>query len=212
VSRRTERVIGLLGGIGSGKSTVARILAELGAAVIDADRITAECLDDPGIRSRIEAAFGSQVMALNGAVDRKALAKEVFADESRRQELHRIIHPAIFDRMIEELEQVRAADPGGIIVIDAPLLLESRFRQACDILLMIRVPVEKRIERVAATRGWDAEEIERRESFQASTEEKEKAADAVIENAGSLDDLKRRVNAFMNNLKIGRATRPPEKT
>jgi len=165
VNRSTQCIIGLLGGIGSGKSTVAAIFEELGAAVIDADRVTAECLREPGIRSKIQETFGSRVLTGAGEVDRKALAEEAFADEERRQKLHGIIHPAIAGRMIGELERLRTDSSVEFIVIDAPLLLESKFRKECDILLMIRVPLESRIERVVAARGWDAAELKRRESI-----------------------------------------------
>jgi dephospho-CoA kinase len=203
VSRKTQCVIGLLGGIGSGKSTVAAVFEDLGAAVIDADRIASECLRDPAIRARIEEAFGNRVLNDAGEVDRKALAEEVFASEYRRQKLHAIIHPAIAGLMVEELERLRADDSTEFIVIDAPLLLESRFRKECDILLMIRVPLESRIERVAAERGWDAGELKRRESFQATAAEKEAAAGAVIENTGSLEDLRARVKEFLKTLSGG---------
>jgi dephospho-CoA kinase len=211
VSQRTQRVIGLLGGIGSGKSAVARILEENGASVIDADRITAECLRDPDVLSKIEKEFGSTILDDFGAVDRKALADAAFADEASRQQLHAIIHPAIAARMAAELEHLRAAGTGRLIVIDAPLLFESRFRSECDVLLMIRSPRETRIERVSTERGWNASELDRRESFQASIEEKEEAADAVIDNTSGLEDLRRRVLEFLEALASGRFLRPQEK-
>ena len=113
MNRQAKRVIGLLGGIGSGKSLVARILRDLGAAVIDADAIAGDCLADPGIRGSLEKEFGPRIAGSDGKVDRKALADLVFADESMRRKLHRIMHPEILRRMRADLDRMLAACEGA---------------------------------------------------------------------------------------------------
>lgn len=175
---------------------MARILELLGAAIIDADRITSECLGDRKIRLEIESSFGKQVLDDSGAIDRNVLADLVFTDEKKRQDLHDIIHPEIRKRMRGRLEQIRSRDRNVLVVIDAPLLLDSPFREDCDLLVMVEVPVEKRVERVMARRGWSETELNRRESAQASLSRKASAAQVVIDNSGSLEDLKKRVEEF----------------
>jgi len=201
VDRKTNNpIIGLLGGVGSGKSSVARILESLGATVVDADRITGECLDDPKVRQKIESSFGKQVIGDSGSVNRKVLADLVFTDERNRQELHTIIHPEIRERMREQIDRVRSLDRSVWIVIDAPLLFESPFKAECDLLIMVQVPLETRVERVKAERGWSGEELERRESTQTSLEEKARAAHVVVDNSGSLEDLEKRVEELFIRL------------
>jgi len=195
-----RRIIGLLGGVGSGKSSVAKILGSLGAEIIDADKIAADCLGDSKIAKDIERSFGNHVIDANGAVDRKALADLVFTDERNRQKLHAIIHPAIREAMRRRLDGIRRRDRNAWIVIDAPLLLESPFRAECDLLVMVDVPFAVRVERVKASRRWSETELKRRESTQASLDEKTKAAHVVIDNAGSLKDLEKRVTEFFTRL------------
>ena len=172
----------------------------MGAAVIDADRIAGECLDDPKIRQEIERSFGKKVLDDAGSVDRKILADLVFTDEQNRQTLHAIIHPAIRETMRLWLDRIRSRDRNAWIVIDAPLLLESPFREECDLLVMVDVPLGTRIERVEAERGWSEMELKRRESTQAPLDEKTKAAHVVIDNSGSLKDLEKRVEEFFIRL------------
>jgi dephospho-CoA kinase len=196
-------VIGILGGIGSGKSAVARLLEELGAGVVDADRIAVECLALAQVRHKIGEAFGKVILPGDGGVDRKALADLVFSSEENRRTLHAIIHPEIRARMRKELEVFRALEEMKQIIIDAPLLLESEFLEECDVLLLVRSPLETRISRVRSARGWDAAELKRRESLQVSLSEKENAADVIIENSGTPAELRKRVTDFSTALNAG---------
>lgn len=200
VNRQAKRVIGLLGGIGSGKSLVARILRDLGAAVIDADAVAGDCLADPVIRGSLEKEIGSRITGRDGKVDRKALADLVFADESQRRKLHRIVHPEILRRMRADLDRMLADPAPGLVVIDAPLLLESSLREDCELLIMVKAPLEDRIARVAKDRSWPPGELERREKTQTDVAAKEAAADIVIDNAGGMDDLQRRVEMIYDDL------------
>jgi len=195
VTQTRHYVIGLLGGIGSGKSTVAKIFEELGAAVVDADEITAKCLALEEVVAGIREAFGNQVVDQTGHIDRQALAERIFSDETERQKLHALIHPEIIARMRRLLDETRRKHAGWLIVIDAPLLLESQFRASCHDLILVRALRASRIERVVSTRGWDAAEVDKRESFQTPLEVKEAAATRCIDNDGSPTDLEKAVRS-----------------
>lgn len=194
-------IIGLLGGIGSGKSRVAALLAERGAAVLDADRYAGELLDDPAVRREIRAHFGDRVFLAGGDLDRPRLAERVFNSDEDRARINAIIHPRVRVRFRERIAEIRAAEPDRIIVLDIPLLLGSELRAFCDRLVMVSASREVRLERVMRTRGWDADELDRREACQPSLREKEEAADGIIENNGTLNDLETQVEAFLESLK-----------
>jgi dephospho-CoA kinase len=179
---------------------VARILLDLGAAVIDADAIAGECLADPGISDSLEKEFGPRIAGRDGKIDREALADLVFGDESLRRKLHLIVHPEILRRMRADLDRLLAEPGTGIVVIDAPLLLESSLRDDCELLIMVKAPLADRAARVEKNRNWKPGELERREKTQTDVAAKEAAADIVIENAGGKDDLRRRVEMIFADL------------
>lgn len=183
--------VGLTGGIASGKSTVSAILAELGAIVIDGDLLAREVVEPgtPGLERVVEA-FGPEVLTAEGALDRPALGAVVFADEARRKELEAIVHPLVFERIVE-LEQ--AAGPEDLVVHDIPLLAESGRARTFDAVVVVDVPVETQVERMLGQRGMTREDAEARVRAQATREERLAIATHVIENTGSLEDLRRRV-------------------
>jgi dephospho-CoA kinase len=162
-------VIGLIGRIGAGKSTVARELATLGAEVIDADRLAHEVLDEPEARDAIVARFGTTVLGSDGRVDRRALAGIVFGPRAAGKkaigDLEAIVHPRVRRRIHERLAELRTAAGGArrIVVLDVPLLVQSGWAAACDRLLVVECAEAVRQERLAR-RGWNAEEREARES------------------------------------------------
>lgn len=191
-------VIGLLGGIGSGKSAVARILSSLGCVVSDADRHVHEVLSDPTVLRSLRERWGSGVIDDEGAADRSAIASVVFSDASERNWLEGIIHPRVSD-MREEL--FAAADPAApALVIDAPLILEADLADLCDHLVFIDVPREMREARVMATRGWDAGELERRESAQRPLDEKRSRADFILSNEGDESGLRTAVVGMLGEI------------
>ncbi|MEV7428913.1 dephospho-CoA kinase [Nocardioides sp. NPDC092400] len=183
--------VGLTGGIASGKSTVSAILAELGAIVIDGDLLARKVVEPgtPGLERVVEA-FGPEVLTAEGALDRPALGAVVFADEARRKELEAIVHPLVFERIVE-LE--RAAGPEDLVVHDIPLLAESGRAPTFDAVVVVDVPVETQVERMLGQRGMTREDAEARVRAQATREERLAIATHVIENTGSLEDLRRRV-------------------
>lgn len=180
------RRIGLTGGIGSGKSTVAELFAEHGAYVVDADAIAREVVapGTPGLQELAEA-FGPGVLADDGSLDRAALAEIVFSDPSARELLNRITHPRIAARTAEILESLPAE---AVIIHDVPLLVEAGLAQAYDLVVVVDAPDEVRVARLVE-RGLSEQDARARIASQASREERLAAADVVIDNSGSLADL-----------------------
>lgn len=180
-------IIGLAGGIGSGKSTVARMLGELGCVVADSDATARAALHDPAIRRRIVDRWGADVLDGGGEIDRSKLAGIVFADSTQRKALETIMHPWIEARRRE----LFAAAPGDApaLVIDAPLLFEAGLDAECDTVIFVDAPREVRLERVKAARGWDEAELKRREESQLPLDEKRRRADDILINNGDVGEL-----------------------
>jgi dephospho-CoA kinase len=194
--------VGLTGGIASGKSTVSAILAELGAVVIDADLIAREVVarGTPGLDA-VVAEFGPAVLTPEGDLDRPAMGALVFADPSARKRLEAIIHPLVHQRSAE-LEA--AAPPGSVIVHDIPLLAEVGRGGQFDAVVVVDAPTEEQVARMVRDRGWTHEDAESRIAAQASRDDRLAIATHVIDNTGSLDDLRRRVEEAYAEL-AGRA-------
>jgi dephospho-CoA kinase len=182
--------VGLTGGIGSGKSTVAGRLAEHGATVIDSDRIAREVVEPgtAGLRS-VVAAFGDEVLARDGSLDRAALAGRVFADADARATLNKIVHPLIGVRTAELVEQaVRAADD-AVIVHDVPLLVENSLAPAYHLVLVVDADVDERVRRLVESRGMAESDARARIATQASDEQRRAAADVWLDNSGTPDQI-----------------------
>jgi dephospho-CoA kinase len=192
---RRPFVVGICGGIGSGKSAVARIFERLGAHVLDADRVAHEVLTEPAVRDRVRARFGGGVFA-RGEVDRGALAGMVFGDSpahaANLADLEAIVHPRILARMRGELAGFRGSpSPPPIVVIDAPLLTESPLLADCDEVVFVDAPETARLARTRADRRWNAAHHRARELAQPPVAARRKAATAVIDNSGTPEDLER---------------------
>jgi dephospho-CoA kinase len=183
-------LIGLTGGIASGKSVVAARLAEHGATHIDADLLAREVVE-PGTRGleAIRAEFGDAVITADGRLDRAALGAIVFADEERRLALNAITHPAVWRRTKELIAEASAADPHAVIVYDVPLLAEgsAQRRLEFDLVAVVHAPAETRIERMTTLRGMSREEAERRIAAQIDDDARLKIADVVIDSGGTLE-------------------------
>lgn len=189
-------VIGLTGGIGSGKSTVASILAELGARVIDADRIGHEVYrpGTPGF-ARVVEAFGRGVVAADGTIDRQALGAIVFADAAARARLNAIVHPLIGAELGTRVAAGQSGPPAAPLVIEAAIMLEAGWRAMVDRVWVVSVGRETAIARVAASRGLSRAEVERRLDAQMADAERRRLADLVIENDGTPAELRAQVEA-----------------
>ncbi len=190
------RVVGLTGGIGSGKSTVAQLFAERGARLIDADKIGHDVYrpGTPGWE-QVVTAFGREVMAADGAIDRAVLGRKVFTDPVARRTLNSIVHPLIGMEIVRQLEAARAAKDDTPVVIEAALLLDAGWRPLVDIVVVVVTPRERLIERIQRQRGLATADIEARMAAQISDEQRRRLADIVIENGGSLVDLRRAADA-----------------
>jgi dephospho-CoA kinase len=188
-----RRVIGLTGGIGSGKSTVAAMLAELGADVIDTDKVGHEAYR-PGTEGfrQVTEAFGQDIVAPDGTIDRRALAAKVFADPAELRRLNAIVHPLIGLAVRDWLARAQAAPGSAPIVVEAPVLMEAGWRFFDEVWVVIVKP-ETAIARVTASRDMTADEVRRRIDSQLSNADRVRLADRVIENDGTLDDLRERV-------------------
>jgi dephospho-CoA kinase len=176
--------VGLTGGVASGKSTVAALLREAGAVVIDADQLAREVVarGTPGLE-QVVAAFGADILTPDGEMDRAAVGAIVFADEARRKVLEAIVHPLVFERIVE-LEAAAAAD--DLVVHDIPLLAESGRADTFDAVLVVDAPHELQVERMLRDRGWSREDAEARIAAQASREDRRAIATHVIDNTGTL--------------------------
>ena len=185
------RTIGLTGGIGSGKSTATRILSELGAEVIDADRVGHEVYraGTPGW-GRIVQSFGSEVVGADGEIDRKRLGALVFADPKRLAELNSLIHPLIREEVRRRLEDRRAAGSNTPIGVEAAVLIEAKWFTLVDVVWLVVADREAVYRRVAAQRGLDRAAIEARMRSQVSDEERRRHAQVVVDNSGSEEDLR----------------------
>lgn len=183
--------VGLTGGVGSGKSTVSTMLTELGAVVIDADKLAREVVEKgtPGLAAVVEA-FGPELLTPEGELDRPAMSAIVFADEAKRRTLEGIVHPLVFERIVA-LEE--AAGAGDVVVHDIPLLAESGRADTFDAVIVVDVPDEVRIDRMVGDRGWTRADVESRIAAQATREDRLAIATHVIDNSGGLDELRKRV-------------------
>ncbi|GAB3843876.1 dephospho-CoA kinase [Nesterenkonia populi] len=190
--------VGLTGGIASGKSAAAARLGELGAVVIDADVLSRQVVE-PGTQglAEIVGAFGEGVLTDGGALDRPALGRIVFNDDEARARLNGIIHP----RVRQESRRLRDAAPAGSVVVeDIPLLVETGQQHRFDTLVVVAAPREERIRRLTGDRGMDRSEAERRIAAQATDEQRAEAADVVLDNSGTLEQLRAQVDEFFAGL------------
>ncbi len=190
--------VGLTGGVASGKSTVSAILAELGAVVVDADLLAREVVapGTEGLRRVVEE-FGADVLAADGSLDRPALGAIVFGDEPARRRLEAIVHPLVRARA-REVE--RAAPEGAVVVHDIPLLAETGQADRFDAVLVVDVPVETQVARMVEQRGMSAEEARARIAAQATRERRLAVATHVIDNTGTVEDLRDRVTEVFEEL------------
>lgn len=196
------KIIGLVGGVASGKSAVAAALARRGAVVFDADKIGHVVLDEPEVRDELVSRWGPEILGPHGRVSRPAVAAKVFGDSadatSDRSFLEQAIHPRIRQR-IEKAIAALPDEPLSAVVIDAPLLIESGWNDVCDAIAFVDSPREQRLAR-AKTRGWTPEEFTRRELSQMPIEQKRRWASHVIDNSGTLDELETDVGRFWESV------------
>ena len=186
-------VIGLTGGIGSGKSTVSAMLAAKGAVVVDADAIVRE-VQRPGtpVFAAMVERFGPGIVTADGALDREAVADLVFGEPDALADLNAIVHPAVGAEIARRMQDLAATD--HVVVLDVPLMVESRNAYPVAGLLVVDVDPEVALRRVVEQRGMREEDVRARMARQASREQRLARADRVIDNSGTLDDLRAQVD------------------
>ena len=194
-------IIGLTGGIASGKSTVAKMLGEKGAHLIDADVLAREAVkpDQPAWREIVNW-LGEDILLPDRSIDRIKLGSLVFNDHQKLKRLNQIVHPWVGARFFALSEEIRLADPEAVLVYDVPLLIEGGMQETVDHILLVYVPREVQIERMRQRDNLTGEDINRRLQAQMPMEEKKKYAHTVIDNSGSLDDTAHQVDQFWEEI------------
>lgn len=195
-------VIGLTGGIAAGKSSVANILKSMGAEIIDADKMGHKLIErgKPAYKE-IVSAFGNNILDSEGNIDRKNLGKIVFNNTGKRERLNAILHPKIIEEEWNKIDSIKLKRPDATVVINAPLLIESGSYKDVDAVLLVVADEEEVVRRAMERDGLSRECVIERISSQMPVEEKKKYADHVIENKGTLEDLRRKVGELYRRLK-----------
>ena len=192
------KIVGIIGGIGSGKSTAAELFRQLGAAVIDADDIGHQVLLLPEVKEAVQQRWGQTVFGNDGEIDRRALAAVVFTDEKELTYLKSLTHPLIAEEVHRQQEEHKQNDV-PFCLLDAPLLLESGWDHLVDLIVFVWAPAEIRWNRVK-NRGWTESEWQQRESAQFSVEEKKSRADVILDNSGEAAFLQKQIEELVHDL------------
>jgi dephospho-CoA kinase len=201
-------IIGLAGGIGSGKSFIAGLFAELGCGVIDSDAQVREVYQDPDVLATIRSWWGDSVVGPDGHADRRAIAARVFNDPSERLRLESLIHPRV-DALRQARMKYLAIDPKIVAFVwDTPLLFEAGLNGRCDAVIFIESPFDQRLRRVAGSRGWDEKELQRREKLQWPLDRKREISDDVLQNTADAGDARRQVRDVLLRI-LARVSQKP---
>jgi dephospho-CoA kinase len=195
-------LIGVTGGVGTGKSTVARMFGRLGAKVLDADRIVHSLLQ-PGssVYPRILRNFPEAILPRDRSVDRRRLGEVVFGDRKRLAVLNRILHPEVRRRLRQGIRKIRAQDPESVVALDVPLLVEGRPHYSLDALVVVAAPMKAVARRLGERSGWSLAEVKRRRAVQMPLRRKERLADFVVRNDGSRAATRRQVGRIWKQIK-----------
>ena len=185
-------IIGLTGGVASGKSTVADTLEELGCFVSDSDVIAHEVLLEPEVVRTLVDRWGQDILSEDGSPSRPRIGEMVFSDPKQRRWLEELLHPRINTRRRSAINAILASTEVPACVIDAPLLFEAGIDEECSTVIFVEAPIDRRREWALRNRGWNEAEFDRRERAQLDVEEKKRRSDLTITNLGSLEDLRTR--------------------
>ena len=201
-------VIGVAGGIGSGKSFVARLFGEIGCAVIDSDAQVRAAYRDPAVRDTLRAWWGEEVLLPGGEINRPVVARKVFADGVERQRLEGLIHPWVAEARRREMAAA-AGDPQVVAYVwDTPLLFEVGLNAECDAVVFVDAPPEQRLQRVGETRGWDEAELLRRQKSQWPLDKKKRISDYVVTNTADADYARGQVREVLSRILARSSNRP----
>ncbi|MEE4114107.1 MAG: dephospho-CoA kinase [Desulfobacteraceae bacterium] len=195
-------IVGLTGGIASGKSTISRFFSDAGAQVVDADRIAREVVKPgtPGYDA-IVAFFGRTILLPDGTIDRKRLGEIIFNDPDKKARLDAIVHPLVFARSAEMIAHIAAETPDAVVIMDVPLLMEADMGRDLEEVIVVYAPETTQLERLINRDGIDEQAAMARIQSQMPIEEKRKRATLVIDNSGTVSDSRRQALAVFNRLK-----------
>lgn len=191
-------VIGLLGGIASGKSTVSQVFATRGAFVFNADQVVHQLLQEEPVLQKIKERFGNSILNEKGQIQKNKLAALVFKEKARLDELNQILHPLVFEKLQLFLQE-HQKDPQAILLLDIPLLMEKGLHHFCNTLVFIDTPLALR-QKNASQRGWSSEELQLREQQQLPLLTKKEASPLILSNVHTLDQLQEETNQLWDKL------------
>jgi dephospho-CoA kinase len=201
-------IIGIAGGIGSGKSFIASLFGEFGCLVFSADEQVDQAYQDPAVRQTIRQWWGPAVFLPNGQLDRAAVAARVFSDEAERRRLEGLIHPRV-NQAREQAMAAAASDPRILAFVwDIPLLFEVDLARNCDAIVFVEASPDLRLQRVQASRGWDSHELEKRENLQWPLDRKRKIADHIIWNTADAGQARAQVRDVLSKILV-KVKEPP---
>jgi|SRR5450432_858456 len=196
-------VIGIAGGIGSGKTFVANLFGELGCLVISADDQVRQAYKDFRVKQALKQWWGNLIFSPNGEVDRSAVARKVFSRHDDLKKLEQLLHP-IISQARDQMMRAKANDPQVLAFIwDTPLLMETGLHEQCDAVVFVEVPIEERRKRVSEGRAWDVSELESREKLQMPLDKKQEISDYVISNTAGADQVRAQVREVLSRILAG---------
>jgi dephospho-CoA kinase len=203
VAPHRKPVIGIVGGIGAGKSSVAAALVRHGGRLVAGDPLGHEALEQPDIRERIIEVWGERdIQTSHGAIDRRKLGRIVFPSPVERSRLEHLVHPYIEKRIGEEIDKASADQAARFVILDAAIMLEAGWDGVCDRLIYVDAPRPVRLARVQSQRGWTDKDLANREAVQMPNEKKKARADAVIDNGGSPEATIAQVDALIKRWEL----------
>ena len=198
--KRDKKIIGLLGGMCAGKTTAAKEFAKLGCAVINADEITHQLLDEKDVRSKIVKVFGKEILDEKGTIDRHQLANRVFGDKDKLSKLTGVLHPKVMAKVEELIARFEKVPAARAIVLDIPLLLEVGWEKKCDYVIFIDCKPQIRLERAKKMGIFDADQLKIRENLQISLDKKKLIADNVINNNSDISGLSKQIACLFSSI------------
>jgi dephospho-CoA kinase len=199
---KTCPVLGLVGGIGAGKSRVSDVLAKRGGRIVAGDPLGHEALKQKNVIALVVERWGREVLNADGEVNRRKLGAIVFADDDDRRELQRIVHPWIGQQLHEQLHAAKVDPAVPFAVLDAAIMLEAGWQAACDLLVFVHAPRFERVQRATSRFGWSPEDYAARERAQMSLTEKARRCDYALDNSGSLEQLESQVDRLLKQIGI----------
>jgi dephospho-CoA kinase len=194
------KIIGLTGGIGSGKSTVAQLLAKLGAVILEADKMGHEVLQSTAVKQEIVSAFGEEVLAPDGAIDRKKISSKVFGNPEALSTLNNIVHPRMYEKTVSKFDEYRRLG-AEVVVLDAPLLIEAGITSLVDEIWVTYAPEATVLERIRTRSGLSSEETLARIRAQLTQDKRRKYADVIIDTDCTLEELEQKVKILWDELR-----------